>query len=252
MAITLADIRRGKDDRPPRMIVYSAPKVGKSTFAAGAPDAVFLQTEEGLDALDVARIGMLTTYDEVLEGLQALAAEEHDFRTVVIDSADWLEPLVWQAVCDEAGVDGIEKVGGGYGKGYIEADAGWKEFLSALDYLRNARGMACVIICHEQTVKIQPPDGDSYDVAGIKLHKRAAALLHEWADVLGYARMRVKIQSEDMGFKKQHKRAVQLGDEHQLVVANHPAYVTGNRYGITDTLPLSWSAFADALAAARG
>lgn len=252
MAITLADIRRGRDDRPPRMIVYSAPKVGKSTFAAGAPDAVFLQTEEGLDALDVARIGMLTTYDEVLEGLQALATEDHDFRTVVIDSADWLEPLVWKSVCEDHKTDSIEKVGGGYGKGYLEADAKWKQVLSALDYLRSERGMACIVICHEQTVKVQPPDGEAYDVAGLKLHKRAAALFHEWADVLGYARMRVKIQSEDMGFKKQHKRAVAVGDEHQLVVANHPAYVTGNRYGITETLPLSWSAFADALAATRG
>lgn len=251
MPITLADIRRGRDDRPPRMIVYSAPKVGKSTFAAGAPDAVFLQTEEGLDALDVARIGMLSTFAEVLEGLQALAEEQHDFKTVVIDSADWLEPLVWQDVCDAHKVESIEKVGGGYGKGYLEADSRWKQVLSALDYLRQERGMACIVICHEQTTKVQPPDGEAYDVCGLKLHKRAAALLHEWADVLGYARMRVKVQAEDLGFKKQHKRAIQVGDEHQLVVANHPAYVTGNRYGITETLPLSWSAFADALAAAR-
>ena len=252
MAITLADIKRGRDDRPPRLVVYSAPKVGKSTFAACAPDPIFLQTEEGLDAIDVARIDLLgASLEDFMGGLQALATEEHEFKTVVLDSADWLEPIIWQACCDEAQVDSIEKVGGGYGKGYLEADRKWREVLQALDYLRNEKNMCCVIICHEQTVKVQPPDGEAYDVAGLKLHKRASALLHEWADIIGYARVRVALKAEDSGFGKTRKRAVQVGDEHQLIVANNPAYVTGNRYGITDTLPLDWQAFADALREAR-
>ena len=36
-----------------------------------------------------------------MEALAALYSEPHEFGTVVIDSVDWLEPLIWKRVCDD-------------------------------------------------------------------------------------------------------------------------------------------------------
>jgi hypothetical protein len=243
----LESVRKGRHPRPPKVVIYGGPKVGKSTFGAGIPDAIFLQTEEGLDALDVHALPLAKKYSEVIDGIRALAKEEHGYKAVVLDSLDWLEPLVWAEVCRTHNVSSIEEVGGGYGKGYVEALKTWRQFLDGLDYLRDHRGMTVVLIAHDEIRKFEPVDSEAYDYAALKLHKRAAAVVEEWADVIGYARIKTMIRTQDKGFGQTHARAIAPGDVRELFVGQNPAYVSGNRYGLPDTLPLEWPAFVAAL-----
>lgn len=247
MAISLTSLQRGAAARAPKVVIYGGVKVGKSTFGASAPNPVFIQTEEGLDGLDVTRFPMATTYDDVLGAIGALAHEEHDFGTVVLDSLDWTEPLLWQHVAKAAGVKSIEEVGGGYGRGYVEALKEWRNLLDGLDYLRNERGMGVIIIAHDEVRRMTPPDGEPYDYAALKLHKRAAAMVEEWADIIGYADIRTAVRKDDLGFNKKHTRAVAIGDQRTLHLGKNPAYVTGNRFGMPNEVPLSWDAFAEHL-----
>lgn len=249
MTVSLASISTGRRPKPPKVIVYGGPKVGKSTFAAGIPNAVFLPTEEGISALDVASFPLLETFEDVLGALRALATEEHDYRAVVLDSLDWTEPLIWASVCREHNVQSIEAVGGGYGKGYVEALRGWRRLLDGLDYLRDKRGMAVVLIGHDEVRKMEPPDSEAFDYAALKLHKKAAAMVQEWADVIGYAHIRRVIQATDAGFGQKHRRAIAPSEERELVVGPRPAYVTGSRFAMPSTLPLDWGEFRAALAA---
>lgn len=246
MAISLASLKRGHGTRPPKVVVYGGPKVGKSTFAASAPSPVFIQTEEGLDGLDVVRFPIAQRMDDVLEAVGVLANEDHEFQTVVLDSADWTEPLIWRAVASEYEVETIEAVGGGYGKGYAEALKHWRNLLDGLDYLRDHKEMTVVIIAHDEIRQMTPPDGEPYDYAGLKLHKRAAAMLEEWADVIGYADLKTGIRKDDLGFNKKHARAISFG-ERVLHIGKNPAFVTGNRFAMPDEVPLDWSAFAEHL-----
>lgn len=239
----LSQVRKGRQPRAPKIVVYGGPKVGKSTFGAGIPDAIFVQTEEGLDALDVHAFPLAKKYNDVLNALRELAREEHPYKAVVLDSLDWLEPIIWETVCSDHGVPGIEQVGGGYGKGYTEALGYWSKLLEALDYLRDERGMTVVLIAHDEVRKMEPVDGEAYDYAALKLHRKAAARVQEWADVIGYARTRTVVKSADAGFGKKHRRAIAPTDERELVVGQNPAYVTGNRYGMSDVVPLDWAAF---------
>lgn len=244
----LSEVRTGRHPRPPKIVIYGGAKLGKSTFAAGIPGGIFVPTEEGLDALDVHAFPLAETFKDVISNLAALAQEKHTYRAVILDSADWLEPLIWDHVCKEHGVDSIELVGGGYGKGYTESVKVWRRVLSALDHLRDNRGMTSVIIAHDEVRKMEPPDSEAYDYAALKLHKKAAGLVEEWADVIGYARLRQRLQREDKGFGKERKIARALNDgERVLHVGHNPAYVSGNRFGLPDELPLDWEALKGAL-----
>jgi hypothetical protein len=245
----LERVRTGRQPRPPKVVIYGPPKIGKSTFGAGIPDAIFLPTEEGIDALDVASFPKATSFQEVLAYIGALAKEEHTYRALVLDSLDWLEPLIWADVCRENNATSIELVGGGYGKGYVEATKQWRRLLDGLDYLREHKGMTVVLIGHDEIRRMEPPDSEPYDYAALKLHKRAAAIITEWADVIGYAHLRRVLRATDTGFGNKHVRAMST-DEHELVVGANPAYVSGSRYAIPDVLPLSWEALRSALAEA--
>ena len=94
MAISLSSLRKTGVARPPRIVVYGTHGIGKSTFAANAPAPVFIQTEEGLDAINVDAFPLCTSYEEMVDAIGALASEDHEFATVVVDSADWAEQLI--------------------------------------------------------------------------------------------------------------------------------------------------------------
>lgn len=248
MAISLENLSRGKKIRAPKVVIYGGPKIGKSTFASQIEDAVFIQTEEGLDALDVTSFPLAKTYQDVLDAISVLANDAHDFKAVVIDSLDWTESLLWQHVCAQQGVKSIEQVGGGFGKGYVEATNAWRDLLARLDYLRNERNMVVVLIAHDESKRMDPPDGEPYHYAGLKLHKGAAAVVEEWSDCIGYAVEKTYKAKDDVGFNKKHVRAI--GSQQRILfVGKNPAYVTGNRYGIPAEVPLSWPAFVAALMA---
>src|SRR5262249_23137117 len=120
MTIRIADIHRATATLPPRLIIHGLEGVGKTTLAARFPSPVFLHTDDGMGNLGLAAFGLLEHLGAARDAFAALGNEPHDFRTLVLDSIDALEPQVWAAVCRERGWASIEAPG--YGKGYVEAD----------------------------------------------------------------------------------------------------------------------------------
>ncbi len=121
-------------------MLYGVEGIGKSTFGSEAPKPIFIQTEDGLDEINCDRFPLATTFDDVVAALKTLVNEKHDYESVVIDSLDWLERLVWDKLCQQYGVESIEKVDGGYARGYMHALSLWREVLDLLGVLRS-RGM---------------------------------------------------------------------------------------------------------------
>src|SRR5688572_27774326 len=120
MAVSLADLRTMRADKPPLWLIYGPPKIGKTTLASEFEAPVFVQTEEGTPiGAGLMSFGLLESYEAVEEALAALFGE-HDLKTVVIDSLSALEPLIWRAVCERNKWGSIEAPG--FGKGYVEAD----------------------------------------------------------------------------------------------------------------------------------
>ena len=179
-----------------------------------------------------------------------LRREDHDYQTVVIDSVDWLERLIWDKVCQESGVDSIEKADGGYSKGYTHALTFWREIVGHLNALRNDRGMVIVLIAHAKVERFEDPESSTYDRYSPRLHKQAAALLCEWCDAVLFATRKIRTQSEDAGFNRKRTIAHALGKdggERILRTVGGPSCIAKNRYGIVGDLPLSWAAFMAAL-----
>lgn len=248
--MALSVTRTGRRMLPPRLLLYGPHKVGKSTFAANIPGAVFLPLEEGLDALDVPafwqeepgrrahNLGM------VMDALASLEHEEHDYQAVVLDTVDWLEPLIWQDVCKREGKASIEDFG--YGKGYLKAIASWESLLHQLDVLRG-KGMACVLIGHAEIKRYDSPDVEPYDRWQPKLNKSAWALLAEWSDVIGYADFETKARKVGESFGSPHRLGFATGHR-VLRLADSAGCVCGNRYGLPAEIPFSWSDFSQAFA----
>lgn len=248
MAFDLSSITKGKRLRAPKIVIYGPPKVGKSTFAATAPNPIGIITEEGLDNIDVSAFPKAETYENVMQAIATLYTEAHEYQTVFVDSLDWLEPLILAKVCKDNNVDNIEKIG--FGKGYIFADDLWKQFFTGLDALRNDKGMTVVCIAHEQLTKVKDPSqANDYDSYSLKLNRRATALVNEWADIIGFAQHEIYTRQVDPNNKLNKDVKATGTGMRKLHLNPHPAYVAGNRYGIPDT-PLTWAAFSQAMTAA--
>jgi len=243
MAISLASLRRGGEAQPPRLLFYGVAGVGKTKLAAAAPNPVILQTEDGLGGIDAATFGVLRSYGDVQDALDVLYGQPHDFQTVVLDSLDWLEPMIWQHTCAIQTTPWASIEQPGFGKGYTAAVDTWRGFLDGLNLLRNERGMGVILIAHADIKRFDSPETEPYDRYQPKLHARAAALVQEHVDAVLFANYRISTLKSDAGFGKKVVRGVSGGDR-LLHTTERPAYLAKNRFGLPDTLALDWPTLA--------
>ncbi len=241
----LDNIQTGRENKPPRIMVYGQEGIGKSTLGASAPDAIFIQTEDGLAEIDCHKFPLAQSFGDVIVELTALRDEEHNFRTVVIDSLDWLERLIFDEVCKEFGVRSIEKADGGYGKGYVDALVHWRTVLSLLDDLRNKRGMMIILVAHAKVERFEDPENTAYDRYAPRLHKHAASLISEWVDAVLFATKRIRV-SRDGDSRSIASPIGADGGERVLRTNGSPACIAKNRFGLPNEIPLSWDAFISA------
>ena len=231
--------------KPPRILIYGPQKIGKSSFGALSDRPVFLQTEDGLDAINADAFPLVKLkenggggFEEIMYNLEQLLTQPHDFGTLVVDSLDWMEPMVHEQVCKEHNVKNIEEVLKGYGKGYVQALDVFREYITALEKLRDVRGMTIIQIAHAQIRKFENPETDIYDRYEIKLHKSAAALMMEHSDIILFLNYYVGVKTEPgKGMNKEtRKRAVGDGGR-ILYTEERPAFMAGNRYSLPAEIP---------------
>lgn len=147
MAISLSSLSKNSIKKK-RIIIHGDAGIGKTTLGAMAPSPVFIQTEDGLGNLDATAFPLAKTFDDIMGALQSLYTEEHEFKTLVVDSLDWLEPLIWAQVCATHKVQSIEALG--FGKGYVEALSLWRQFFEGVTALRDAREMDIIMIAQDR------------------------------------------------------------------------------------------------------
>lgn len=234
MAISIENLTRRTATQPPRTLIYGPPGMGKTTLASEWPNPVFLQVEDGTPGdLEINTFGKLSSFDDVMDALGALYAEDHDMQTVVLDSLDKLEPLVWAKVCADNNWATVEQPG--YGRGYVAADNYWRDIVDGFNALRRDKGMAVNYIAHSSIENVNDPMTQSYSRFDIRLHKRAIAIFQDEVDAILFLNQDVTIKTDDP--KKKDSRARADGGGRRYVwAAPRPAFVAKNRYGIPDKL----------------
>lgn len=241
MAFDLKSISRNDTVSAPRLMVYGVEGIGKSTFAAGAPDPIFILTEDGLGSLDVEHFPIATSLDNVMDAIGALYAEDHPYKTVVLDSLDWLEAIIHREM--EAKHDAKDLA---YGKGAMIAAQQWRDVLDGLNALRNDKQMTVILLAHNTIKRFDSPEVEPFDRYQPKLQERSNAVVREWVDAVMFANYKTIVKKDDVGFNKTVARGISSG-ERMLFTTERPAYMAKNRYSLPDSIPLTWESFANAI-----
>jgi len=228
-------LRSGKQQVPPRICIYGGHGIGKSTLASQFPAPIFISTEDGIDSLDVTSFPKAQSISDVVASIKTLLKEEHEFKTVVVDSVDWLvEPLISASINSQ-----YDEKAQAYGKGQMYMAEEFREILQGLDALRLKKHMNVVLIAHSAVIKFEDPRTDPYDRYQPKLPKACNALMQEWVDVLAFCAFKVIIKKSDAkGFDSAKARGVTTG-ERLLHFVESPAYAAKNRFSCPDDIEMT-------------
>ena len=243
--ITLKNLVTGRQSKPLRVLLYGVEGVGKSTFGSDAPSPIFLGAEDGTAHLDVTRFPMPANWTEVLDSVRTLTQDEHGFKTLVIDTVDWIEPLLWDHICKRDGQPNVEAYG--YGKGYVAALDEWRSFLASLERLRDLRSMHLVLLAHSWIKPFKNPEGDDFDRYELKLHAKAGGLMKEWCDAVLFANYETFAEKDS---KTKRVKGVSTGAR-LIYTGRTAAYDAKNRFSLPDSIPLNWGDFYASVTAHR-
>lgn len=230
----------GRSNLPPRILLYGYEGIGKSTFGANAEKPIFIQTEDGLRQLSVPKFPLSKSYQDVMDSIYSLVTEEHNFKTLVIDSLSKLEKFIWDDVCKEFKVKNIEKADGGYGKGYKHALDRWNDFLDLLDRANTEKNMTILLIAHVGTQEVKDPENLTFDRTAPRVHKLAEGAISQWCDCVFFAYKEIVVRETEEGFSSKRGMALDMGDNRIMRTTSSAAVIAKNRYNLPKFLPLDY------------
>lgn len=240
MAIDLKRVSEGKQQREPRILIYGGDGVGKTRFAAGAPDPLFLDFNSGSYQYDVRRV-VPQTWTEGLEWIRAVETGAVKCQTLVTDSASDLEHIGNAEFFPNTTID---KWDGGYGHGEGYSLSRWREYLSALERVW-LTGKAIIIIGHMAVKRFDDPTGPGYERYEFAARKSISGAVRQWVDYVLFAKEQVDQQ------KVAGELKAVTGGTRWIHTQRCPAFDAKSR-GTTlfpDKVLLSWDEFAKARAA---
>ena len=231
--IMLKDVvKTGVEHKAPRILIHGKAKVGKSSWSAASPNPIFLCAEDGLTEIDAPHFPLITNIDQVWEYLTNLIEEDHEYKTLVVDSLDWLEKIFWAEVCRAKHVENITDIG--YQAGFKIAMDYHNKFINGVEFLRDKKNMAVIYICHNQVASLPNPKGDDYIQYVLKLHKEATAKYMEACDAILFIDYKEYITTSENKLTK--NKAVGSG-ERVIYTEERPAFLAGNRYNLPFEIP---------------
>ena len=239
MSINLKSLSKPEGQRPVICTLFGEGGMGKTTLAAMFPNPVFIRTEDGTASLagndNVSLFPLATSSQDVLDAIEALGTEKHDYKTLVIDSITQLATLIEsEIVAADPKAKSINQAGGGYGAGYGTASERHRTVREYAGGLAYETGMNVVFIGHADTETLDLPDMDPYARYCVRMHKKSIPHYTDNVDLVGLIRLKTFTRGD--GDKK---RAISTG-EREILCFPQASSVTKNRFNISQPLPFTF------------
>jgi hypothetical protein len=215
--------------------------LGKSSLASTWPAPFIIWTEDGSKAIDKkthaswlpneAGTGpkVCKKSKEVLEQLQALAKEDHPFKTVIIDTITQLNTIIESEIVQQDDkAKSINQAGGGYGAGYSAAASVHKTIRDWCEYLKESKSMHVVFVAHTDIETITPPDSESFTKYTIRMNKKSVSHYSDNVDLVAHVRHKLFVSKDGKAIS---------GGTRMIVAHASPSSISKNRYGIEEDLP---------------
>ena len=185
MAIDIFNIEPSvisRDLKGKYIAIYGREKVGKTTFGAHLPRALFCNFEVGTNFLSGVRAQNVSKWSDfklILRQLEQPKAHEI-YDTVVIDTVSQAYTLCEEFICAQAGVQKLGDIP--YGAGYASCK---KEFESALRKI-TMLGYGICCICLSEIKKESGPNDTTVEVVSPAMPARAADVVNRLVDIIAY------------------------------------------------------------------
>lgn len=236
MAINLSALSRPDGKRPIIATIFGEAGVGKTTLAAMFPAPVFIRTEDGTKSLeghpDVQLFPVARSSQDVFDAIEALATQDHDRKTLVVDSITQLATMIEaEIVASDPKAKSINQAMGGYGAGYGAAADMHRRIREWAGDLSIDRGMNIVWIGHAETETLDLPDTDSYARYTIRMHKKSVPHYVDNADLVAFIRLKTFTVS------KGDKTKAKSTGEREIICHPVASNVSKNRFGLFEAIP---------------
>lgn len=220
------------DTIPPRILIYGPEGIGKNTLGLEFPMAFTVDLERGTPPGNpVLKADKVPTFDALMEAIGDLIEGNHEFKTVIFDSLDRIEALIFQHLCEANNWKSIEQPG--YGRGYKMALEKWGEFVAAAEYLNENRSVCVVFIAHSEASRFDDPTSQSYSRYGLRLNDKAAGIVKDKCDAILFLNQVINIKEQEAGPNKKIVKG-ESGNARWIFTEMRPAYDAKNRYGLPE------------------
>lgn len=226
--------------------IAGPPKYGKTTFAAGAPNPIFVLPDRGgLKSLPrFVQRRVVGSWPDLITTLQTLQNKLHSFQTVVLDTTFKAESLLIRHLCEREGKLSLRTVGGGYGGGYEMLTSEINRIVDIF-FALNARGIHTIAVHQVELQTVKAADLDDYERTALALQKKTALIWSAGADVNMYVQPEIKERARIEGGKDKEDRVkVEFTGRAICHVRSTAGIEAGNRLFLPSPISYSWAALA--------
>jgi len=232
----LSTVTTGKRIKPIAVLLHGVHGIGKSTFGEESNKPIFIGPEEN-DELDAARFPKVTSWGQLLNQLKTLQTDDHDFKTVVIDTIDTLEQVAQKLILSGKDKDKTMATAmGGFGKAYEKQR---EMFIDLRDSyiipLREIKGMNIIILAHSERVMIEDPmTNTTYTKWETAIHKKCKPVFEDWVSAILFATY------ENFKTERSDGKEVAVGDGSRLLFTEErPSHIAKNRFSLESEIEMT-------------